>query len=153
MVSNTLIRRIQLRNIVPLILLVSLLGGCAGLSPQHQAELSLVIQWNELALAAVRNEVIIRPTVVSRQLFLLHAAMYDAWSAFEPDAKPYALDTAIKLTGIQDKQTAQSIAISQAAYHVLKESFSRFEATGAFNQQMARQGMIKGVKQQFPVST
>jgi len=142
MITNTLIQRIQLKKIVQFILLSSLLDGCAGLSPHPQNEFSVVVQWNELALAAVRNEVIIRPTVVSRQLFLLHAAMYDAWSAFEPTAKPYALDPAVKLTGIQDKTTAQSIAISQAAYHILKESFSRFEATGALTQQMARLGMI-----------
>ncbi|NJN47901.1 MAG: hypothetical protein HC808_17075, partial [Candidatus Competibacteraceae bacterium] len=142
MVSNALILLVQHRKIVQFILLSGLLGGCAGLSPHPQVKLSVVVQWNELALAAVRNEVIIRPTVVSRQLFLLHAAMYDAWSAFEPTAKPYALDPAVKLTGIQDKATAQSIAISQAAYQILKESFPRFEATGALTRQMARLGMI-----------
>lgn len=125
-----------------LILFCALLSACAALQPGSQDELGVVAQWNELALAAVRNEVIIRPTVVSRQLFLLHAAMYDAWSAFEPGAEPYALDPTIKRTGAQANEAAKTAAVSQAAYHVLRKSFPRFEATGALNQQMARLGLL-----------
>ncbi|MEZ5584853.1 MAG: vanadium-dependent haloperoxidase [Candidatus Competibacteraceae bacterium] len=112
------------------------------MSPHPQAKLNVVMQWNELALAAVRNEVIIRPTVVSRKLFLLHAAMYDAWSAFEANAQPYALDPVIKLTNLQDNEGAESSAISQAAYHILRTPFPRFEATGALTRQMARLGIL-----------
>ena len=48
---------------------------------------TVVTRWNERALEAI---CIGRPmpTIVSRELFLLHAAIYDAWAAFDPVAKP-----------------------------------------------------------------
>lgn len=112
------------------LLLISLLGACASWRTPPPPDMAVVVQWNELALNAVRNEAIIRPTAVSRQLFLLHAAMYDAWSAFSPTARPYALPPTVKIAAEQRNEAAKRAAVSQAAYHILTHEFPRFERNG-----------------------
>ncbi|MCP5419423.1 MAG: vanadium-dependent haloperoxidase [Gammaproteobacteria bacterium] len=125
-----------------LVLFCMFLSACATLQSRPHTAMGVVLQWNELALASVRNEVIIRPTVVARQLFLLHAAMYDAWSAFDPRAKPYALDPGIKMPEASTDEAAKTAAVSQAAYHILHKTYPRFDATGAYQQEMARLGLL-----------
>lgn len=101
--------------------------------------LTLVSQWNELALAGVRDGAA-KPTIVTRQLFMLSAAMYDAWSAFDTVATPYLLDPALKASSA-DLAADQERAVSQAAYQVLIKAFPGYqEATGNFTKQMKRLG-------------
>lgn len=125
-------------------LLLSLLGlnACTTLPSFESDQQNIVVTWNELALSAVRTEALIQPTVVSRQLFLLHAAMYDAWSAFEPQAQAYALDPSIKVAVGQISEEAKVAAVSQAAYHILRHEFPRFEnASKTFARQLTRLGL------------
>jgi hypothetical protein len=122
------------------VVLIWLVSACASLP--RPDELSVVVQWNELALRAIRDGEVVRPTVASRQLFLLHAAMYDAWSAFEPRAKPYALAAGIKIPAAAISEAAKATAVSQAAYQILRREFSRFEGTTqAFRRQLNRLGL------------
>ena len=46
---------------------------------------SIVLQWNELLLAAVRVAGP-TPTVVARALAVLHNSIYDAWAAYDAKA-------------------------------------------------------------------
>lgn len=46
-----------------------------------------VLQWNDETLACIRGQ-LPGPTVVARTLYVVHAAMYDAWSRFHPTARP-----------------------------------------------------------------
>jgi hypothetical protein len=133
---------------ISILLLLVLSSACSTPAPPasvfaaHPTPDNLVLQWNELALSAVRNEIVIRPTTATRQLFLLHAAMYDAWSAFHPQAKPYALDPAVKVAAGQNTAAAQQAAISQAAYQVLRHEFPRFERDRkGFSRQLIRLGL------------
>ncbi|MFO1350534.1 MAG: vanadium-dependent haloperoxidase [Gammaproteobacteria bacterium] len=122
-------------------LLGLLANACTTLQPAAPSDADLVGQWNELALTALRADAFNRPTVASRQLFLLHAAMYDAWSALDPKAKPYALDPAIKLANPAAK-AAKIAAVSQAAFQILRREFKRVEGkSGIFKNQMVRLGL------------
>ncbi|GAA3961401.1 vanadium-dependent haloperoxidase [Allohahella marinimesophila] len=101
--------------------------------------LSLVSQWNELGLAGIRESGA-RPTVTTRQLFILSSAMYDAWSAFDDVAVPYALDPTLKAEQAFTEDN-RARAVSQAAYQVLVRQFPNYEAsTGNFSEYMQRLG-------------
>ena len=114
------------------------LSGCSQQILQRtEAALPLVVQWNELALAGIREEPAIRAPAVSRQLFLLHAAMYDAWTAFDDQARPYAMPP-IKLAATLRTESNQRNAISQAAYRVLQQRFGRLSG-GDFKPRLRRQ--------------
>jgi len=106
-------------------------------------DLPLVVQWNELALAGIREEPVIRAPVVSRQLFLLHTAMYDAWTAFDDQAQPYAMSP-VKLAPAERTEANLRNALSQAAYQVLVRRFGRLSGGGfkpQLREQMARYGL------------
>ncbi|WP_416396388.1 vanadium-dependent haloperoxidase [Allohahella sp. A8] len=101
--------------------------------------LSVVAQWNELGLAGIRESGA-RPTVTTRQLFILSSAMYDAWSAFDSVAIPYAADPLLKADPAAT-EADQARAVSQAAYQVLIKEFPAYEAsTGHFSENMRRLG-------------
>lgn len=87
---------------------------------------SVVVLWNEVMLAAVRNGPP-RPTVIARSLYMVHAAMYDAWTAYDVVAIPTALDPAIKRPVAEHTYANKAAAISQAAYHMLAELFPSYE--------------------------
>ena len=47
---------------------------------------AVVREWNESALQAIRSSKPV-PTVITRALHLLHAAIYDVWAAYQPNAQ------------------------------------------------------------------
>jgi hypothetical protein len=80
-----------------------------------------VIQWNNAALAAVRATVP-GPTVTSRALAIMHTAMYDAWSVYEPAAVP------TRPNGIPKKSNGNGLggkihSMNYAAYRALVDLF------------------------------
>ena len=86
---------------------------------------SIVAQWNERALEVIRAEKPV-PTVITRSLHIAHAAMYDAWAAydhaaagayFNPNSRRFGLAQAA-LNGPWVEQ-----AVSSAAFHSLSELF------------------------------
>jgi len=93
--------------------------------------LGLVAQWNELALAGVRASGA-RPTVTTRQLFIVSAAMYDAWAVHAPVATPYALPRTARRPAAEHTDARRREAISQAAYQALIALFPEFEAKNGF---------------------
>src|SRR6266498_3483698 len=64
----------------------ALAAGEVGTAWAKPSKDNVVIQWNNTALAAVRAAPP-GPTVTSRIMAVLHTAMHDAWSAYEPRAK------------------------------------------------------------------
>jgi hypothetical protein len=99
-----------------------------------------VVQWNEVALAAVRNGPP-RPTVISRSLFLLHSAMYDAWAAYDDEAVGVATGNSLRRPPAQRSLDNQREAISHAAYRILINQFPAYEQqTGAFRTLLANLG-------------
>ncbi len=89
-------------------------------------EFSVARQWDEVVLLAIRNDNA-RPTIHARNLFHIHAAMYDAWALFDDTAKTYLVGQSLNgfnssFNGIQSPtniQVAQEEAISYAAYRML----------------------------------
>ena len=85
-------------------------------------EFSVARQWDEVVLQAIRNDNA-RPTIHARNLFHIHAAMYDAWALFDDTAKTYLVGQSLNgfnssFNGIQSPtniQVAQEEAISYAA--------------------------------------
>ncbi len=86
--------------------------------------------WNEMLLECIRNDYA-RPTVHARNLFHISAAMYDAWAAFDEEARPYFLGNTrgnlfIPFEGIPSSinpKRSQEEAISYAAYRLMKYRF------------------------------
>jgi hypothetical protein len=80
---------------------------------------SVARQWDEALLGAIRLDYP-APTVHSRNLFHLSAAMWDAWAAYDPQAQGYFVDEAATAA---DVEAARAEAISFAAYRILKFRF------------------------------
>ncbi len=85
---------------------------------------TVVAQWNELALQAIREDKPV-PTVITRSLHLAHAAMYDAWAAFDAGAagayfNPRPVHRRARRRMAEDTQER---AVSTAAHHTLSQLF------------------------------
>jgi hypothetical protein len=85
----------------------------------NHPEWSVARRWDEALLDAIRRA-LPAPTVHSRNLFHLSAAMWDAWAAFDPHATGYF--AAEKLSA-SDVTAARNEAISYAAYRVLSDRY------------------------------
>jgi hypothetical protein len=59
------------------------------------------------------------PTIVSRELFLLHVAIYDAWSAYDSAAMPLYASAADRRPAHEHTERAKVLAIAAAAATVL----------------------------------
>jgi hypothetical protein len=80
----------------------------------------VVLQWNEQLLATIRdNPAGTGPTVTSRALGVLHTAIYDAWSAYDPAKATLPNGNTEQPANDVDK----SKAISYAAYKTLSDLF------------------------------
>lgn len=94
------------------------------------AQPTVVQQWNEQILEAIRND-FARPNVHARNLFHLSAAMYDAWAIYDEIAEPYLIgnrlgDFQSGFTGIEQPgniDAARKEAISTAAYTLIRHRF------------------------------
>jgi hypothetical protein len=100
--------------ILGLILAVAIIGNA-----QAQQSHSIARQWNEQLLAAIRMDEA-RPTVHARNLFHLSVAMWDAWAAYEADAKQVIHQEKLDVV---DVAAARHKTISYAAYQLLQWRF------------------------------
>jgi photosystem II stability/assembly factor-like uncharacterized protein len=84
------------------------------------ADRSIARRWNEQILGAIRRD-LPRPGVHARNLFHLSAAIYDAWAAYEPDAKAYLVDQKQPVDGSaqSNHERARLETISVAAHRLL----------------------------------
>ena len=82
-------------------------------------EWSVARQWNEAVLAAIRND-FPAPTVHARNLFHSSAAMWDAWSAYDPVSTGVFVD---EQQDAEDVTAAREEAMSYAAYRILVERY------------------------------
>lgn len=94
-------------------------AGSLAYAPSADAEPTVARVWNEQLLHAISIDTA-RPTVHARNLFHLSAAMYDAWSAYEPAGTQYfGEEKAVAL----DTDAARDEAISYAAYNLILHRF------------------------------
>jgi hypothetical protein len=89
-------------------------------APAHPGS-SVARMWDEALLDAIRRA-LPNPPVHARNLFHVSVAMWDAWAAYDRQARGYLVNE--KVTA-QDVPSARNEAISYAAYRVLKERFKK----------------------------
>ena len=85
---------------------------------------SVVIQWNNAALQAIRD-INPGPTVGSRALAIMHTCMYDAWATYDPVAVPTRPNGIPRHPGTGNGLGNKNQAISYAAYRALMDLFPR----------------------------
>lgn len=118
--------RLHARAVIACAAIVTALCGCgSGDAESGGAEnraQSIARYWIEEALAAIRVDTP-RPPVHARNLFHLSVAMYDAWAAYDPDARGYLLHEKALVEGgrIAD---ARREAISYAGYRLLRNRYA-----------------------------
>lgn len=84
------------------------------------AQQSVARRWNELLLDAIRRDYP-APTVHSRNLFNVSAAMWDAWAAYDrAHAQQYYVD---ETATAEDVEAARAEAMSFVAFRILKSRF------------------------------
>ena len=104
-------------------------------------QLPVVARWNDLLLAAIRNGNSV-PTVSSHQLFMLSAAMFDAYAMYTTDSKPFAISDSLRRPVEEHTEKNQQAAVSQAAYQMLIYLFPNYEiANGPFLGYLVSQGL------------
>lgn len=88
--------------------------------PTVDPELSVARLWNEAVLSAIRSD-FPAPTVHARNLYHSSAAMWDAWAAFDPDARAVFVDEdhSDPDADPDEVQAAREEAMSFAAYRIL----------------------------------
>lgn len=88
--------------------------------------MTVVATWNRTAQSAVRGSTL-GPPMVARALFIVHAAMYEAWAAYDDTALgPYGADT-LRRPAVERTRANQERAISYAAFRALSDLFGPFE--------------------------
>ena len=103
-----------------------------GVAPT--ADVSIARRWNEVLLAAIRNDYA-RPTVHARNLFHVSAAQYDAWAAMASDIHPipktWLLGTTetvscpLETVNKTFTDTDIEIALSYATFRLIRHRFAR----------------------------
>ncbi len=97
--------------------------------------MNLILEWNHILLEAIRNvgKLPIHgalakhrarggPPQVARSIGIVYTAVYDAWSAYDPVAKPVHRTTPRK-PAAQHTDVNKRRAISQAAYRAIADQF------------------------------
>jgi hypothetical protein len=119
---------------------VGLTAARVGVAPaQATTGDSVVVAWNQQALKAIK-ETRTAPTIAARALAVVHAAIYDAWAAYDP----VAVDSRQRLRANPDlRQPAaertldnKAKAVSFAAYAALVDLFPGQDQQNAFATQM-----------------
>lgn len=107
---------------VALAIVVSAVGlaTSSGRSASCAPSVSAARAWNEALLDAIRRD-FPAPTVHSRNLYHLSAAMWDAWAAYEVNASGVFVDNKRTAT---DAEVARTEAISFAAHTLLSSRYS-----------------------------
>lgn len=89
--------------------------------------MNLIIEWNDLALSAIRTTKP-GPPMAARSLGIVHKAIFDAWAAYDGVAKPVKSTVPRRPIG-QRTQPNREKAISMAAYRALTDQFPSMEPT------------------------
>jgi hypothetical protein len=81
---------------------------------------NVAIQWNSAALHAIRRAKLGAP-LAARDLAILHTCMYDAWTAYDQQARGTQLSDALRRPVSEAQQGNKQKAISYAAYKALTD--------------------------------
>ena len=101
------------------------------------AEDTVVVQWNETMLQAIRNTGF-APMFAARGLAIVHTAMFDAWAAYDDTAAGTQFGGALRRPSAERTAANKTKAVSFAAYRALLDLFPTQAAL--FNARMAALG-------------
>lgn len=90
--------------------------------PQRAWKPSVVVQWNQALLEAVRRTGF-RPMWTARALAVVHTAMFDAWAAYDRRADGVFWQAPIRRPGRERTRAHAEQAASMAAYRTLADLF------------------------------
>src|SRR5215218_6274778 len=118
------------------VLLLALSGGLTaarvGLAAAGAAtDGSVVLAWNQQvldAIAATNTD----PTIAARALAVVHTAIYDAWTAYDPAAVATMANGNGRRPSAERTLANKSKAVSFAAYAALVDLFPAQEQQAAF---------------------
>ena len=104
--------------------------GCSDVptAPRGQAHDSVVVKWDQAALAAVRRTHL-GPPMVARALAVVHTAMYDAWAAYDGRAVGTRLGGTLRRPASERSDANKERAVSYAAYRTLLDLFPSEQAS------------------------
>jgi hypothetical protein len=105
-----------------------MLIACIAVAGVAQAADSVVMQWNNAALQAVRNTRM-GPPMVARALAVTHTCMYDAWAAYDAIAAGTRYGRSLRRPARERTVANEERAISYAAYRALADLFPTQRAT------------------------
>ena len=96
--------------------------------------------WNDELLEAIRRD-LARPTVHARNLFHVSAAMWDAWAAYDDEARGWLVNESLATS---DPAADRAEAVSYAAFRLLTHRFATSPGAGpslaAFETQLQNLG-------------
>lgn len=87
-----------------------------------QSAPTVVVQWNKVALEAIR-QTHPGPPMVARMLAVLHTAIYDAWAAYDAKAVGTRFGRLLRRPSAEQTVENKSQTISYAAYRALTDLF------------------------------
>ncbi len=109
------------RSALACVLACLLAFTCATASAQDD----VFHRWNHVALKQVRDT-LMGPPMVARMFTLLHTAMFDAWSAYDPHARPTLQGDTWRRPATEHTLENKRRAISYAAREVLVDLFPQY---------------------------
>ncbi len=122
-----------------LFLALACLSILAGAFSSRLAAQSLVNDWNETTLQAIRTTKP-GPPMVSRMLAVVHTAVYDAWAAYDPVAVGTQLGGSLRRPASEATLANKQKAVSYAAYRALVDLFPQPASLALFNAKMTALG-------------
>src|SRR5438105_9535717 len=105
------------------------MSGChdAATAPRSHGAKSVVVQWNEAALQAIRRTHP-GPPMVARALAVAHTATYNAWAAYDAHAVATRSGGTLRRPPNERTEANKERAVSFAAYRALVDLFPTEQA-------------------------
>ncbi len=101
------------------------IGACGETStapPGDEYNPSVVVQWDEAALEAIRHSSL-GPPMAARALAVVHTTMYDAWAAYDAQALGTMRGAELRRPAAEHTAANKQRAVSIAAYRALVDLF------------------------------
>lgn len=124
-------------RLVTFLLLLSLL--ISALATYAAASDTVVVQWNNAALQAIRD-VHPGPPMCARALAIVHTCAYDAWACYDPVAVGTETGGPARRPASERTLANKNQAVSYAAYRALVDLFPQASEVAMFNTLMANLG-------------
>lgn len=97
---------------------------CSEIYAAGRDEQTIIVEWNRVALEAVRHSTL-GPPMVARALSIFHTCIYDAWVPYDSHAAGTQFGTKIRRPKRERTTANKRIAISYAAYRAGIDLFPR----------------------------